>query len=186
MNVAAVLSVTLILFSVIDMIGNIPIIINMKREGLRINAQTTTLVSGSIMISFLFFGTAILGLFGIDISSFALAGSLVMFFIGLEMILGIRFFKEESQGEKSGSIVPIAFPLLAGAGTLTTIISLKVQYDSASIIFGILINVLIIYFVLRSTDWMAKKLSEDVSMTLRKVFGILLLAISIQIIKNNL
>ena len=186
MNVAAVLSVTLILFSVIDMIGNIPIIINMKREGLRINAQTTTVVSGSIMISFLFFGSAILGLFGIDISSFALAGSLVMFFIGLEMILGIRFFKEETQGKKSGSIVPIAFPLLAGAGTLTTIISLKVQYDSTSIIFGILINVLIIYFVLRSTDWMAKKLSEDVSMTLRKVFGILLLAISIQIIRNNL
>jgi len=186
MNIAAVLSVTLILFSVIDMIGNIPVIINMKREGLRINAQTTTVVSGSIMIAFLFFGSAVLSLFGIDISSFALAGSLVMFFIGLEMILGIRFFKEENTGEKSGSIVPIAFPLLAGAGTLTTIISLKVQYDSISIIFGILINVLIIYFVLRSTDWMAKKLSEDVSMTLRKVFGILLLAISIQIIKNNL
>lgn len=187
MNVTAVLSVTLILFSVIDMIGNIPIIINMKREGLRINAQTTTLVSGCIMISFLFFGTAILSLFGIEITSFALAGSLVMFFIGLEMILGIRFFKEdENNTDKSGSIVPIAFPLLAGAGTLTTIISLKVQYDIASIILGILINVLIIYLVLRSTDWMAKKLSHDVSTTLRKVFGILLLAIAIQIIKNNL
>ena len=186
MNAMAVLSVTLILFSVIDMIGNIPIIINLKKDGLTINAQTTTLVSGVIMISFLFFGTAILSLFGIEITSFALAGSLVMFFIGLEMILGIRFFKEESSGKKSGSIVPMAFPLLAGAGTLTTIISLKVQYDSLSIIMGILINVLIIYFVLRSTDWMAKKLSEDVSNTLRKVFGILLLAIAIQIIKNNL
>ncbi len=186
MSATAVLSVTLILFSVIDMIGNVPIIINMKKDGLRINAQKTTMVSGLIMISFLFFGTAMLSLFGIDITSFALAGSLVMFFIGLEMILGIRFFKEETTGKKCGSIVPIAFPLLAGAGTLTTIISLKVQYDSFSIILGILINILIIYFVLRSTDWMAKKISEDVSSTLRKVFGILLLAISIQIIKNNL
>jgi len=186
MNLTAVLTVTLILFSVIDMIGNIPIIINMKKEGLRINAQTTTLVSGLIMISFLFFGTAILSLFGIEITSFALAGSLVMFFIGLEMILGIRFFKEESTGAKSGSIVPMAFPLLAGAGTLTTIISLKVQYDSLSIILGIAINVLIIYIVLRSTDWMARKISEDVSNTLRKVFGILLLAIAIQIIRANL
>jgi len=186
MNVTAVLSVTLILFSVIDMIGNIPIIINLKKDGLRINARTTTFVSGLIMISFLFFGSAILSLFGIEITSFALAGSLVMFFIGLEMILGIQLFKEESSGEKSGSIVPMAFPLLAGAGTLTTIISLKVQYDSMSIIMGILINVLIIYIVLRSTDWMAKRLSEDLSNTLRKVFGILLLAIAIQIIKNNL
>lgn len=186
MNVTAILTVTLILFSVIDMIGNVPIIINMKKDGLKINAQTTTLVSGLIMISFLFFGSAILSLFGIEITSFALAGSLVMFFIGLEMILGIRFFKEENTSSKSGSIVPMAFPLLAGAGTLTTIISLKVQYDSLSIILGILINVLIIYFVLRSTDWMAKKMSEEVSSTLRKVFGILLLAIAIQIVKTNI
>ncbi|MBT8234347.1 MAG: MarC family protein [Saprospiraceae bacterium] len=186
MNIGAILSVTVILFSVIDMIGNIPIIINMKKEGLQINAKTTTIVSAIIMISFLFFGSAILRLFGIEISSFALAGSLVMFFIGLEMILGIRFFKEDDLENGSGSIVPIAFPLLAGAGTLTTIISLKVQYDSPSIIGGILINVLIIYIVLMSTDWMAKKLSTQVSNTLRKVFGILLLAIAIQIVRNNI
>jgi len=186
MNLGAILSVTVILFSVIDMIGNVPIIINMKKEGLVINAKTTTIVSAAIMISFLFFGSAILGLFGIEISSFALAGSLVMFFIGLEMILGIRFFKEEDIENGSGSIVPIAFPLLAGAGTLTTIISLKVQYDSTSIIGGIMINVLIIYIVLMSTDWMANKISPQVSNTLRKVFGILLLAIAIQIVRNNI
>lgn len=186
MNLGAILSVSVILFSVIDMIGNVPIIINMKKEGLVINPKTTTIVSAIIMVSFLFFGSAILGLFGIEISSFALAGSLVMFFIGLEMILGIRFFKEEDIEGGSGSIVPIAFPLLAGAGTLTTIISLKVQYDVASIIGGILINVLIIYIVLMSTDWMAKRLSSQVSNTLRKVFGILLLAISIQIVQNNI
>ncbi len=186
MNFAAVLSVTVILFSVIDMIGNIPIIINMKKEGLKVNASTSSIVCAVIMISFLFFGSAILGLFGIDIPSFALAGSLVMFFIGLEMILGIRFFKEDNIENASGSIVPIAFPLLAGAGTLTTIISLKVQYDNPSIILGILINVIIIYIVLRSTDWLSTKISPQVSSTLRKVFGILLLAIAIQIVRNNI
>jgi len=186
MNFAAVLSVTVILFSVIDMIGNVPIIINMKKEGLRIDPSTTTLVSALIMISFLFFGSAILRLFGIDISSFAMAGSLVMFFIGLEMILGIRFFKEENLENASGSIVPIAFPLLAGAGTLTTIISLKVQYDNPSIILGIVINLIIIFAVLKSTDWLAGKMTPQVSSTLRKVFGILLLAIAIQIVRNNI
>jgi len=186
MNFAAILSVTVILFSVIDMIGNVPIIINMKKEGLRIDASTTTLVSALIMISFLFFGSAILGLFGIDISSFAMAGSLIMFFIGLEMILGIRFFKEENLENASGSIVPIAFPLLAGAGTLTTIISLKVQYDNPSIILGIVINLIIIFAILKSTDWLAGKMTPQISSTLRKVFGILLLAIAIQIVRNNI
>jgi len=186
MNFAAILSVTVILFSVIDMIGNVPIIINMKKEGLRIDASTTTLVSALIMISFLFFGSAILGLFGIDISSFAMAGSLIMFFIGLEMILGIRFFKEENLENASGSIVPIAFPLLAGAGTLTTIISLKVQYDNPSIILGIVINLIIIFAILKSTDWLAGKMTPQISSTLRKIFGILLLAIAIQIVRNNI
>lgn len=186
MNLAAVLSVTIILFSVIDMIGNVPIIINMKKEGLKIDASTSSIVCAIIMVSFLFFGAAILSLFGIDIPSFAIAGSLVMFFIGLEMILGIRFFKEENLENASGSIVPIAFPLLAGAGTLTTIISLKVKYDNLSIILGIIINVLIIYLVLRSTDWLSQRISPQVTSTLRKVFGILLLAIAIQIVRNNI
>jgi len=186
MNIAAALSVTVILFSVIDMIGNIPIIINMKKEGLKINASTSTLVCAGIMVSFLFFGTGILKIFGLSISSFALAGSLVMFFIGLEMILGIRFFREDNIENASGSIVPIAFPLLAGAGTLTTILSLKAQYDTMSIIIGIVANLVIIFIVLSSTDWMAKKLSPQVATTLRKVFGILLLAIAIQIVQNNI
>jgi multiple antibiotic resistance protein len=186
MNITSVLSVTIILFSVIDIIGSLPIIINMKKEGVAIEASTATIVSAMIMISFLFFGASILGVFGIEISSFAIAGSLVMFFIGLEMILGIRFFREDSMENKSGSIVPIAFPLLAGAGTLTTIISLKVQFDTISIIIGIVINLLIIYTLLRSTDWLSRKMTAQMSSTLRKVFGIILLAIAIQIVKNNL
>ncbi len=185
---AAILSVTVILFSVIDMLGNVPIIIGMKKEGLKFNETVVTLISASIMVTFLFFGTSILGVFGIDTSSFAIAGSLVMFFIGLEMILNIKIFKEDPESDEasSGSIVPIAFPLLAGAGTMTTIISLKAEYDTYSILIGILINAVIIFGVLKSVDWMSTKLSAQAISTLRKVFGIILLAIAIQIVKSNI
>ena len=186
MNATAILSVSLILFSVIDIIGSLPIIISMKKEGVKINPLTATGSAAFIMLSFLFFGAAILGLFGIDVSSFALAGALIIFFIGLEMILGIRFFRDHHEDEASGSIVPIAFPLLAGAGTLTTIISLKAEYDNLSIILGIFINLVLIYIILQSTDWISKKISPQVSATLRKVFGILLLAIAIQMVKEHL
>lgn len=186
MNFAAVLSVSVILFSVIDMLGNIPILISMKKEGVEFKPSIVTICAFAIMVAFLFFGVSILGLFGIEISSFALAGSLVMFFIGLEMILGIRIFKEEPGENTSGSIVPIAFPLLAGAGTLTTIISLKAEFDTWSILGGIIVNVIIIFMLLRSIDWMAERMSPQVSMTLRKVFGIILLAIAIQIAKANI
>ena len=184
----AILSVTIILFSVIDMLGNVPIIIGMKKEGLKFNETVVTLISAAIMITFLFFGTSILGIFGIDSSSFAIAGSLVMFFIGLEMILNIKIFKEDPDAgeESSGSIVPIAFPLLAGAGTMTTILSLKAEYDTYSILIGILINAVIIFGVLKSVDWMSRKLSAQAISTLRKVFGIILLAIAIQIVKSNI
>jgi len=186
MNLTAVLSVSVILFSVIDMLGNIPVLITMKKEGVQFKPSVVTVFALLIMVSFLFFGASILGLFGIEISSFALAGSLVMFFIGLEMILGIRFFKEEPGEQSSGSIVPIAFPLLAGAGTLTTIISLKAEYETMSILAGILINGAIIFVILRSIDWMSARMSPQVATTLRKVFGIILLAIAIQIAKTNI
>lgn len=185
---AAILSVTVILFSVIDMLGNVPIIIGMKKEGLKFNETVVTLISAIIMVTFLFFGTSILAVFGIDTSSFAIAGSLVMFLIGLEMILNVKIFKEDpdSEGASSGSIVPLAFPLLAGAGTMTTIISLKAEYDTYSILAGILINAVIIFGVLKSVDWMSRKLSTQAISTLRKVFGIILLAIAIQIVKSNI
>ena len=185
MNVAAVFSVFLILFSVIDIVGSLPVIINMKKEGVVIKPALATSSAGIIMLAFLFFGVAILQLFGLEIASFALAGSLIIFFIGLEMILGIRFFRSnpEEDGE-SGSIVPIAFPLVAGAGTLTTIISLKAEYDTNSIIIGIVLNLILVYVTLRSTDWLSRKMSPQVIGTLRKVFGILLIAIAIQMFKE--
>lgn len=184
MNAAAVLSVSLILFSVIDIIGSLPIIINMKKEGVNINAKMATSFAAAIMMAFLFFGATILGLFGIEVSSFALAGALIIFFIGLEMILGIRFFRNTHEEAGEGSIVPIAFPLLAGAGTLTTIISLKAEYDSVSIIIGIFINLVIIYVILESTDWLSRVISPQLTETLRKIFGVLLIAIAIQMFKE--
>lgn len=186
MNLTAILSVSLILFSVIDIIGSLPVIINMKKEGVIIKPSLATSSAGLIMLVFLFFGASILGVMGIEVSSFALAGSLIIFFIGLEMTLGIRFFRDHHEDGGTGSIVPIAFPLLAGAGTLTTIISLKAEYDNYSIMAGIVINLLIVYLVLQSTDWMSRKMSPAVSATLRKAFGIILIAIAIQMVKENL
>ncbi len=186
MNLTAILSVSLILFSVIDIIGSLPVIINMKKEGVEIKPSLATGSAGIIMLLFMFFGVAILGIFGIEVSSFALAGSLIIFFIGLEMILGIRFFRDHHEDGGSGSVVPIAFPLLAGAGTLTTIISLKSEYDNTSIIIGIVINLVFIYIILRSTDWISERMSPQVNATVRKVFGIVLIAIAIQMAKENL
>jgi multiple antibiotic resistance protein len=183
---AAVFSVSLILFSVIDIIGSLPIIMNMKKEGVTINASIATATAGIIMLSFLFFGNAVLGLFGLEVASFALAGALIIFFIGLEMVLGIRFFRDHHEDGGSGSIVPIAFPLVAGAGTLTTILSLKAEFDSVSILIGIVINLLIVFIILRSSDWLAKRISPQVIATLRKVFGILLIAIAIQMVRQHL
>jgi len=185
MNITAILSVTLILFSVIDIIGSLPVLINMKREGLKIRAGIATLSAASIMLLFFFFGATVLGLFGISVASFALAGALIIFFIGLEMILGVRIFRDHHDDAGEGSIVPIAFPLIAGAGTLTTIISLKADFDNYSILAGILINLVFVFIILNSLTWISNKISPQVSATLRKVFGIILLAIAIQMMKDN-
>ncbi len=186
MNITAIFTVSLILFSVIDIVGSLPVIINMKKEGVEIKPALATSTAGFLMISFLFFGAAILGVFGIEVSSFALAGSLIIFFIGLEMTLGLRFFRDTHEDGGSGSVVPIAFPLLAGAGTLTTIISLKAEYDNLSIIIGIVLNLLLIYLILCSTDWLSRKMTPSFSASLRKVFGIILIAIAIQMAKEYL
>lgn len=184
MTFAAILSVSLILFSVIDIIGSLPVIIDMKKQGVIIKPVVATACAALFMVSFLFFGAAILGAFHIEVASFALAGALIIFFIGLEMVLGIRFFRSDHDKGGSGSIVPIAFPLLSGAGTLTTIISLKAEFDTYSILIGIFINLVIIYLILVSTGWISRKISPQVSSTLRKIFGVLLLAIAIQMFKE--
>ncbi len=185
--ITAIVSVSLILFSVIDIIGSLPVILDMKKRGVQIHASTATITAGLLMVAFLFFGVTILKVFGIEVSSFALAGSLIIFFIGLEMVLGIHFFRsDQKDGESSGSIVPIAFPLLAGAGTLTTILSLRTTFETPAIIIGILINLVVIFAVLKSTPFLEKKLPKPVTDALRKVFGILLLAIAIQMFRTNM
>ncbi len=186
MNFSNVITISVILFSVIDIIGNLPVIIDMKKQGMKINAGIATFTAALIMLSFLFFGSSILGLLGLEVASFALAGSFVIFLIGLEMLMGIRIFRDHHDDGGSGSIVPIAFPLLAGAGTLTTIISLKAEFDQLSIGLGIIVNLLIIYTILYSSDWLSNKIPAQVMTTLRKVFGIILLAIAIQMFRSNI
>jgi multiple antibiotic resistance protein len=184
MLISSVLSVALVLFTVIDIPGSVPIILNLKKQGISVEPGFTTLISGILMVLFLFFGSSILGIFGVEVGSFALAGSLIIFFMGLEMVLGIRFFRDEPNSA-AGSIVPLAFPLIAGAGTLTTILSLKTQHPTLSILIGILINLLVIFLVLRSSDWIGKKLGDNGANALRKVFGVILVAVAIQMFRAN-
>lgn len=184
MNVKELLSVSLILFSVIDILGSIPIIIDLKKKGFQIESLKAALIALVLMLGFLFIGKPLLGMFGVDVESFAVAGSILLFLIGIEMILGITLFRDHPES-KSGTVVPIAFPLIAGAGTMTTIITLKAEYDTLPIALGILINILVVYGVLRSSDWLGKQLGVGGANILRKVFGIILLAIAVKIFKEN-
>lgn len=187
LNFRDILSVSLILFSVIDILGAIPVIIDLRKKTGHIHAEQATLVSGGIMIAFLYIGKSILNLFGVDINSFAIAGALIIFLIGLEMTLGRNIFKsEDAAAGKAASIVPLAFPVIAGAGTMTTILSLKSQYDELNILVGILLNLVFIYGVLKASVWIEKKLGQVGANVLRKVFGVILLAISIKILKTRL
>jgi multiple antibiotic resistance protein len=184
MSFQQILSVTLILFSIIDILGNIPVVIGMKEQGKIIESGKVTLTSGLLMVVFLFAGESILKLLGVDVASFAIAGAIVIFIIGMEMILGRNFFKP-SEGISSASIVPIAFPMIAGSGTLTTILSLRAEYSVETIAIGIGINLVLIYIALRSSDWIQKKLGQGGTEILRKVFGIILLTIAVKLFRTN-
>jgi multiple antibiotic resistance protein len=185
MDLKEIFSVTLILFSVIDIIGSIPfIIIIRKREG-RIQAEKATIISAALMVVFLFLGVSILKLFGLDVPSFAVAGSIVIFIVAMEMILGITLIKDDPDAQGSGSIVPLAFPLIAGAGTLTTILSLRSVYDETNILIGILINMIFVYLVLRSSVWLERVIGKSGFAVLRRVFGVILLAIAVKIFKTH-
>tara|TARA_Y100001954_G_C15819693_1_gene609313 strand:- start:72 stop:686 length:615 start_codon:yes stop_codon:yes gene_type:complete len=180
-----ILSVTLVLFSVIDILGSIPIIIDLRKKNRVINPGKATLVSGVLMILFLYIGENILKLFALDVQSFALAGSLVMFLIGMEMVLNVVIFKPEPE-ISSTSVVPLAFPLIAGAGTMTTLISLRAEFQKVNILLGVLLNLIFVYAVLRGSGWISRKLGVGGANVLRSVSGIILLAISIKIFKKNL
>ncbi len=185
MNFNDVLTVTLTLFAVIDILGSIPIIIGMRSKMGHIQSEKATLVAGIIMILFLFVGERILSLIGIDVASFALAGAFVIFLLALEMILNIELFKAD-EGDTSGSIVPIAFPIIAGSGTLTTIISLRSTYSINDLVIGIAVNLIFVYLILKSTGKIERILGKGGINVLRRVFGIILLAIAIKLTKLHI
>ena len=184
-DIKEIFSVTLILFSVIDVLGSIPFIIMIRKKEGRIHAEKATLISAVLMVGFLFLGQSILKLFGLDVASFAVAGAIVIFIVAMEMILGITLIKDDPDAQGSGSVVPLAFPLIAGAGTLTTILSIRAVYAEVNVLIGILVNLAIVYLVLRSSSWLERVLGKSVLAVLRRVFGVILLAIAVKIFKDN-
>lgn len=178
-----IISVTMILFGIIDILGAIPVIIQLRNKAGHIQSEKASFAVLVLMIVFLFVGEQLLGVIGLDVSSFAIAGSFVIFFIAMEMILGINLFKEEMP--ESVSIVPLAFPLIAGSGTLTTVLSLKSQYATQDIVVGIIVNVVFVYFVLKNTFRLEKLFGKAGLNVLRKAFGVILLAIAIKLFRSN-
>ncbi len=185
MNFDQIVTVTFTLFAIIDMLGNIPILISLKEKIGEIEAGKATLVAGCLMFGFMFVGERFLGILGVDLKSFALAGSILIFIMGLEMTLGIDIFQSEDEA-KTGSIVPVAFPLLAGSGTLTTIMSLKTEYDNWTLFIGIALNLLFIYLSIRLLNPIEKLLGRGGLLVVRKFMGVILLAIAVKIFKANL
>jgi multiple antibiotic resistance protein len=188
-NLQEFLTLTFTLFAVIDVVGSVPMLISIKQKMGSINAWKVTLISGGLMVLFFFIGKPFLNVLGVDIKSFAVAGSIVIFILGLEMVLGIEFFKSE-KGVPSGTVVPIAFPLIAGSGTLTTIMSLKATFEKTDtkeymILLAILVNLIIIYFVLRSLNLIERVLGKAGLLAVRKFFGVILLAIAVKVFASN-
>jgi len=177
-------TVGMVLFAVIDILGSIPIIVDLRTKVGHIQSEKATIVAMIIMILFLFIGEELLNIIGIDVNSFAVAGAFVLFFLALEMILGIRLYKDEDES-KTASIVPIAFPLIAGAGTMTTLLSLKSQYHTINIIIAILLNMILVYLVLKSSSKIEKMLGSSGLGIIRKVFGVILLAIAVKLFAAN-
>lgn len=178
-----ILTVGMVLFAVIDIVGTIPVVVDLRTKHGHIESGKASLVAGIIMIVFLFIGEEFLNLIGIDVHSFAVAGSFVLFFLALEMILGIRIYRDEDAS--SASIVPLAFPLIAGAGTMTTLLSLRSQFHSENIVIAILINIILVYFVLKSSSKIEKWLGTTGLGVVRKTFGVVLLAIAVKLFAAN-
>jgi multiple antibiotic resistance protein len=178
-----ILAAFMVLFAIIDIPGSIPIIIDIKAKSGDVRPAKVTIVSFLIFLAFLFIGNPLLGVFGIDVSSFAIAGSFIIFLIAMEMVLGIELFKHDSTG--GGSIFPIAFPLIAGAGSITTILSLKAEYQTINIFLGLVLNMIIVYFVLRLTSLFERVLGNGGLQILKKVFGVILLSIAIKLFISN-
>jgi len=181
-DISQIITVTFTLFAVIDVLGSIPAIISIKKKMGAISATQATLVSGALMLLFFLIGEQMLEFMGLDIQSFAIAGSIVIFILGLEMVLGWEFFKSDNT---ASTIVPVAFPLIAGSGTLTTVMSLKAAYHPYNILIGILFNLIFIFITLRSINFIERILGPSGISVIRKFFGVILIAIAVKIFRNN-
>jgi len=175
---------SMILFAVIDIVGSIPIIIDLKKKAGHIQSEKASIVAGILMVMFLFVGAEILNLIGIDVNSFAVAGSFILFFLALEMILGITLYKDEAP--ETSAVVPLAFPLIAGAGTMTSLLSLRAEYETVNIIAAIIINIIFVYLVLKSSGKIEHFLGKQGINVIRKIFGVILLAIAVKLFAANI
>ncbi|MDG1057744.1 MAG: MarC family protein [Flavobacteriaceae bacterium] len=184
-NPKEILTAGMVLFAVIDIIGNIPIIISLRKKSGLIQSGKASIVSCIIMIGFLFLGEEILNLIGIDINSFAVAGAFIIFFMAIEMVLGINIYKED-ESPATASIVPLAFPMIAGAGTMTSLLSLRAEFEVINIIIAIIINIVFVYIILKSSKKIESVLGASGISIIRKVFGVILLAIAVKLFTTNI
>ena len=183
-DIKQIITATMVLFAVIDILGSIPVIISLRKKVGHIQSEKASIVAACIMVAFLFVGESILGLIGIDVNSFAVAGAFVIFFLAIEMILGITLYRDDEP--ESASIVPIAFPIIAGAGTMTSILSLRAEYAVENIVVAILLNIIFVYIVLKSSSRIERLLGKNGLNIIRKVFGVILLAISVKLFATNI
>lgn len=186
MNITEILTASLVLFAVIDIVGSIPLILDIKQKAGKVNAEKASFISLLIMVAFLILGERLINLIGIDVHSFAVAGSFVLLFLAIEMILNVQLFKHEPDlSPDIASIVPLAFPLIAGAGTMTTLISIRAEYEMVNILIAIGINIILVYIVLKSTKVIERIMGPGGIAILKKVFGIVLLAIAVKLFSSN-
>ncbi len=186
LNFKEIFTAFMVLFAVIDIVGNIPIIIDLRKKVGHIQSEKATLIAGVIMILFLFVGQSLLSLIGIDVNSFAVAGAFILFFIALEMILGITLYKDDEDGGITASVFPLAFPLIAGPGSLTTLLSLRAEFATENIIVAVVFNVLVIYIVLKTSAKIERIIGPNGIKIIRKVFGVVLLAIAVKLFAHNI
>jgi multiple antibiotic resistance protein len=186
-DILEIAKASMILFAVIDIIGSLPVVVKLKANaGGSIESGKASIVAGSIMILFLFLGEKILQFIGIDAASFGIAGAFILFFMALEMVLGINLFKEDENTAKTASIVPLAFPMIAGAGSMTSILSLRAEYESVNIVIAIILNIAFVFLVLKMSGWFENKLGKSGIAIIEKVFGIILLAIAVKLFTSGI